>query len=103
MFCINRGNSSIVSSCLSDGDDYESVNQLLTGLTNFSFQPVCVDINITNDMDIECEDIFNVSLTSSDPVVTIASGAAQSTVTIAMDAADGWSVIYGIFMIVYFD
>ena len=70
------------------------MNQVLTGLTNFSFHPVCVDINITNDMDIECEDIFNVSLTSSDPVVTIASGAAQSTVTIAMDAADGWFIFY---------
>ena len=77
------------------------MNQVLTGFG--SGQLECVDINIINDMDIECEDIFNVSLTSSDPVVTIASGAAQSTVTIAMDAADGWSVIYGIFMIVYFD
>ena len=49
----------------------------------------CVDITILNDTDVECDDVFNVTLTTTDSSVDIVEGYGVATVTIERDAADG--------------
>ena len=68
-------------------------------MTPFLGKEECVNISITNDMDIECEDVFTVNLTSSESVVSIPNSRAQSTVTIEMDPTDGWFVLSKTFMV----
>ena len=49
----------------------------------------CVDISIINDTNVECDDAFNVTLTTSDSNVEIADGYGVAIVIIAPDRADG--------------
>ena len=49
----------------------------------------CVDITILNDTDVECDDVFNVTLTATDSNVDIVEGYGVATLTIERDAADG--------------
>ena len=52
----------------------------------------CVDISIINDTNVECDDAFNVTLTTSDSNVEIADGYGVAIVTIELDTADGEDV-----------
>ena len=48
----------------------------------------CVDIMILNDTNVECHDVFTVTLNTSDSNVVIAEGYEVATVTIELDLAD---------------
>ena len=52
----------------------------------------CAMIAIINDTDVECNDVFSVSLNIFDSRITPAAGRTMATVTIAPDPADGESM-----------
>ena len=72
------------------GSDLVMVSQMLIfALGTAVGGQECVDISIINDTNVECDDAFNVTLTTSDSNVEIANGYGVATVTIEPDAADG--------------
>ena len=71
------------------GSDLVMVSQMLTFAMGTAVgSQECVDISILNDTNVECDDVFNVTLTTSDSNVEIADGYGVATVTIAPDTAD---------------
>ena len=72
------------------GSDYMNSSQVITfpneALTG---DTICVEISIINDTDVECDDVFSVTLTSALSKVVIPSESSTATVTIEMDPADG--------------
>lgn len=78
---------------LSAGSDLEMLSQVLTFSSGALIgDSQCADITILNDNDVECDDVFNVTLTTTDSNVDIAEGYGMATVTIERDAADGENV-----------
>ena len=72
------------------GNDYMNSSQLITFSSEaFSGDTICVEISIINDNDVECVDVFSVTLTSALSKVVIPSENNTATVTIEMDPADG--------------
>ena len=72
------------------GSDLVMVSQVLTFAMGTAVgSQECVDISIINDTNVECDDAFNVTLTTSDSNVEIADGYAVAIVTIEPDTADG--------------
>ena len=77
----------------SAGSDLEMVSQVLifsSGALVGDLQ--CVDITILNDTDVERDDVFNVTLTTTDSNVDIVEGYGVATVIIERDIADGENV-----------
>ena len=70
------------------GSDYMNSSQVIT-FSSESLDTICVEISIINDKDVECDDVFNVTLTSALSKVVIPSESSTATVTIEMDIADG--------------
>ena len=77
----------------SAGSDLEMLSQVLTFSSGALIgDSQCADITILNDNDVECDDVFNVTLTTTDSNVDIVEGYGMATVTIERDAADGENV-----------
>ena len=73
-----------------DGSDYNSLSEVIT-FTSRSLigDTLCVSISIINDTDVECTDVFSVSLTTNLSKVLIPSDAQTASVTIETDQDDG--------------
>ena len=54
-----------------------------------SGETLCVEIPIINDTDVECDDVFNVTITSNLSKVIIPSDSEYASVTIDLDPSDG--------------
>ena len=54
-----------------------------------SGETLCVEIPIINDTDVECDDVFNVTITSNLSKVIIPSDSEYASVTINLDSSDG--------------
>ena len=77
----------------SAGSDLEMVSQVLTFSSGAPIGDLqCVDITILNDTDVESDDVFNVTLTTTDSNVDIVEGYGVAAVTIERDTADGENV-----------
>ena len=59
----------------------------LTGATYG--QVLCAELTIIDDNDVECNDVFMVSLSANSQKVVIPSQNGSATVTIAVDQNDG--------------
>ena len=78
-----------------DGSDYNSLSEVITfNSGSLNGDTVCEEITIIDDNDVECDDVFSVSLTTSLSKVDIPSNARTATVTIASDSADGENVVF---------
>ena len=73
-----------------DGSDYNSVSVVITfNSRSLNGDALCEEINIINDNDVECDDVFSVSLTTNLSKVVIPPSAQSASVTIDMDENDG--------------
>ena len=86
------------------GSDLVMVSQMLTFAMGTAVGgQECMDISIINDTDVECDDAFNVTLTTSDSNVEIANGYGVAIVTIEPDRADGEDVTVNTEYIAFID
>ena len=73
-----------------DGSDYNSLSEVITfNSGSLNGDTVCEEITIIDDNDVECDDVFSVSLTTNLSKVVIPPSAQSATVTIDTDENDG--------------
>ena len=70
------------------GSDYDSLSFQPLNLLSNSPEVWCYDITIIDDVDVECDDTFTVTLSLSDPLVSIDPSTTTATVSIAADSND---------------
>ena len=72
-----------------DGADYYNVSEVITFNSGSSMGDIqCVNISIIDDHDVECDDIFYISLTTNLSKVIVPMQNESSTVTILPDSSD---------------
>ena len=73
-----------------DGSDYNSLSEVITfNKESLIGENVCVEITIIDDNDVECDDVFSVSLTKNLSQVVIPFDAQSASVMIEVDQNDG--------------
>ena len=73
-----------------DGSDYNSLSVVITfNSRSLNGDVLCEEITIINDNDVECDDVFSVSLTTNLSKVVIPPENQAATLYISEDSADG--------------
>ena len=83
-------NQTLIQFFSPDGSDYYNVSQIITFTSGSSMGDTqCVEISIIDDNNVECDDVFNVSLATTLSTVSIPLQYEIASVTIAVDSTDG--------------
>ena len=83
-------NQTLIQFLSPDGSDYYNVSQIITFTSGSSMGDTqCVEISIIDDNNVECDDVFNVSLTTTLSKVYIPIQYETASVTITVDSTDG--------------
>ena len=83
-------NQTLIQFFSPDGSDYYNVSQIITFTSGSSMGDTqCVEISIIDDNNVECDDVFNVSLTTTLSTVSIPVEHETASVTIVSDSTDG--------------
>ena len=69
--------------------DYTSLTNSSLVFSSEGATLICVVVSIIDDNDVECDEVFTVSLATNYSTVMLSSDNTTATVTIQMDPADG--------------